>query len=80
MVERMARATREECLEAVLRVIPAVVEVNHEQLYAWDLSRPDGREAARNHRRRTQGRPPEDGRHHLLGRWMGQLEHPRAAP
>ena len=29
-VERMARATREECLEAVLRVIPAVVEVNRD--------------------------------------------------
>jgi len=28
MVERMARATREECLEAVLRVMPAVVELN----------------------------------------------------
>jgi hypothetical protein len=28
MVERMARATREECLEAVLRVMPAVVETD----------------------------------------------------
>jgi hypothetical protein len=28
MVERMARATREECLEAVLRVMPAVVEMD----------------------------------------------------
>jgi len=28
MVERMARATREECLEAVLRVMPVVVEMN----------------------------------------------------
>ncbi len=29
-VERMARATREDCLEAVLRVIPAVVEMNRD--------------------------------------------------
>jgi hypothetical protein len=28
MVERMARATQEECLEAVLRVMPAVVEMD----------------------------------------------------
>ncbi|HZH79546.1 MAG TPA: hypothetical protein VEY88_26225 [Archangium sp.] len=28
MMERMARATREECLEAVLRVMPAVVETD----------------------------------------------------
>ncbi|MFY0571434.1 hypothetical protein ACN28E_47435 [Archangium lansingense] len=29
-VERMARATREECLEAVLRVMPVVVEANRD--------------------------------------------------
>ena len=27
-VERMAHATREDCLEAVLQVIPVLVEVN----------------------------------------------------
>ena len=37
MVERMARATREDCVEAVLRVIPALLQANvhlkhHEQL------------------------------------------------
>ena len=40
-VERMARATREECLEAVLRVIPVLVEgdtdLNHHEV----LSDPD---------------------------------------
>jgi hypothetical protein len=29
-VERMSRATREECLEAVLRVIPGMVEVDND--------------------------------------------------
>jgi hypothetical protein len=45
-VERMSRATREDCLEAVLRVIPCLVEVDTDlkadkyavtgQLWDWD--------------------------------------------
>lgn len=40
MVERMARATREDCLEAVLRVIPSVVEVNTGLKHREVLSNP----------------------------------------
>ena len=41
MVERMARATREDCLEAVLRVMPLVVEVNTDLKHREVLSDPD---------------------------------------
>ncbi|HYO51628.1 hypothetical protein [Archangium sp.] len=40
-VERMARATREECLEAVLRVIPALVEGDNDLKHPEVLSDPD---------------------------------------
>jgi len=40
-VERMARANREECLEAVLRVIPAMVEVDTSLKHREVLSDPD---------------------------------------
>jgi len=40
-VERMARATREECMEAVLRAIPALVEVDTEFKHREVLSDPD---------------------------------------
>jgi len=39
-VERMARANREECLEAVLRVIPAMVEVDTSLKHREVLSDP----------------------------------------
>ncbi|MFY0525183.1 hypothetical protein ACN28I_19240 [Archangium gephyra] len=40
-VERMARATREDCLEAVLRVMPLVVEANTDLKHREVLSDPD---------------------------------------
>ena len=40
-VERTSRATREECLEAVLRVIPGIVELNTELKNREVLSDPD---------------------------------------
>jgi len=40
-VERMARATREECEEAVLRVIPVVVEMDTDLKHRDELSDPD---------------------------------------
>ncbi|WP_375769306.1 hypothetical protein NR798_00060 [Archangium gephyra] len=40
-VVRMARATREDCLEAVLRVMPAVVEANTHLKHREVLSDPD---------------------------------------
>jgi hypothetical protein len=40
-VERMARATREDCLEAVLRVIPVLVEEDTEFKHREVLSDPD---------------------------------------
>jgi hypothetical protein len=40
MVERMARATREECLEAVLRVMPAVVEMDKDLKHCEVLKDP----------------------------------------
>jgi hypothetical protein len=39
-VKRMARATREECLEAVLRVMPAVMETNRDLQHREVLSDP----------------------------------------
>jgi hypothetical protein len=39
-VERMARATREECLEAVLRVMPTVVEMDTDLKHREELSDP----------------------------------------
>ena len=40
MVERLARATREECLEAVLRVIPVLVRANADLKHREVLSDP----------------------------------------
>ena len=40
-VERMARATREDCLEAVFRVIPGLVEANTDLQHRELLSDPD---------------------------------------
>ena len=40
-VERMARATRQECEEAVLRMIPVLVEANTEFKHREVLSDPD---------------------------------------
>jgi hypothetical protein len=40
-VEHMARATREECLEAVLRVIPLIVEGDNDLKHPKVLSNPD---------------------------------------
>ncbi|ATB32326.1 hypothetical protein [Melittangium boletus] len=40
-VERMARATREECMEAVLRVIPSVVRMNTDLQHREELNDPD---------------------------------------
>jgi hypothetical protein len=40
-VERMARATREECTQAVLRVIPNVVRMNTDLQHREELSVPD---------------------------------------
>ncbi|MFE8596110.1 hypothetical protein [Archangium violaceum] len=40
-VERMARATREDCLEAVRRVMPVVVEANTDLQHREVLSDPD---------------------------------------
>ncbi|MFY0565017.1 hypothetical protein ACN28E_14350 [Archangium lansingense] len=40
MVERMARATREDCLEAVLRVMPVLVEEDTEFKHREELSDP----------------------------------------
>ncbi len=41
VVERMARATREECVEAVLRVIPGLVEGDRDLKHHEVLSDPD---------------------------------------
>ncbi len=41
MVERTSRATREDCLEAVLRVIPGLVEVDTDLKNREVLSDPD---------------------------------------
>ncbi|HYO57112.1 hypothetical protein [Archangium sp.] len=40
-VERMSRATREECMEAVLRVMPVVVEMDADLKHREALSDPD---------------------------------------
>ncbi|WNG31233.1 hypothetical protein F0U62_49940 [Cystobacter fuscus] len=40
-VERMARATREECMEAVLRVIPGVMRMNTDLKHREELNDPD---------------------------------------
>ncbi len=40
-VERMARASREECLEAVLRVMPVVVETDPKLKHREELKDPD---------------------------------------
>jgi hypothetical protein len=40
-VERMARATREDCMQAVLRVIPSVVRMNTDLKYREVLNDPD---------------------------------------
>ncbi|WNG21692.1 hypothetical protein [Cystobacter fuscus] len=40
-VERMARATREECMEAVLRVLPVLVRANADLQHREQLSDPD---------------------------------------
>ena len=53
-VERMARATREDCLEAVLRVMPVVVEANKHLKHREALSDPDFL------RERLSALPPED--------------------
>ncbi|HEX8434174.1 hypothetical protein [Archangium sp.] len=53
MVERMARATREECLEAVLRVMPAVVEMDTDLKHREVLGDPAFL------RERLQALPPE---------------------
>ncbi|PTL84914.1 hypothetical protein [Vitiosangium sp. GDMCC 1.1324] len=53
-VERMARATREDCLEAVLRVMPVVVEANTDLKHREALSDPDFL------RERLSALPPED--------------------
>ena len=53
-VERMARATREDCLEAVLRVMPVVVEANTHFKHREVLSDPDFL------RERLSVLPPED--------------------
>ncbi|PTL83769.1 hypothetical protein [Vitiosangium sp. GDMCC 1.1324] len=53
-VERMARATREDCLEAVLRVMPVVVEANTDLKHREVLSDPDFL------RERLCALPPED--------------------
>jgi hypothetical protein len=53
-VERMARATREDCLEAVLRVMPVVVEMNTHLKHREVLSDPDFL------RERLCALPPED--------------------
>ncbi|ATB28093.1 hypothetical protein [Melittangium boletus] len=41
MVERMARATREDCMQAVLRVIPALVRANADLQHREELSDTD---------------------------------------
>jgi hypothetical protein len=41
MVERLSRATREECLEAVLRVMPGIVELNTDLKNREVLGDPD---------------------------------------
>ncbi|MFY0525134.1 hypothetical protein ACN28I_18990 [Archangium gephyra] len=53
-VERMARATREECTEAVLRVMPVVVEMDADLKHREVLSDPDFL------RERLRTLPPED--------------------
>jgi hypothetical protein len=53
-VERMARATREECMEAVLRVMPVVVEMDADLKHREVLGDPDFL------RERLRALPPED--------------------
>ena len=53
-VERMSRATREECMEAVLRVMPVVVEMDADLKHREVLSDPDFL------RERLRALPPED--------------------
>ena len=53
-VERMARATREECLEAMLRVIPLLVEGDNDLKHPEVLSDPDFL------RERLHALPPQD--------------------
>ncbi|MCY1075424.1 hypothetical protein [Archangium lansingense] len=53
-VERMARATREDCEEAVLRVMPVVVEANTDLKHREVLSAPDFL------RERLRALPPKD--------------------
>ena len=53
-VERMARATREECLEAMLRVIPLLVEGDKDLKHPEVLSDPDFL------RERLHALPPQD--------------------
>lgn len=53
-VERMARANREDCLEAVLRVIPPLVQANADLKHREVLSDPDFL------RERLAALPPED--------------------
>ncbi len=53
-VERMSRATREECLEAVLRVIPVIVKVDNDLKHREVLSDPDFL------RERLHALPPKD--------------------
>jgi hypothetical protein len=53
-VERMSRATREECMEAVLRVMPVVVEMDTDLKHREALSDPDFL------RERLRALPPED--------------------
>jgi hypothetical protein len=53
-VERMARATREECMEAVLRAMPVVVEMDADLKHREVLSDPEFL------RERLRALPPED--------------------
>ncbi|HEX8825487.1 MAG TPA: hypothetical protein VF794_36595 [Archangium sp.] len=53
-VERMSRATREECLEAVLRVISVIVKVDNDLKHREMLSDPDFL------RERLHALPPKD--------------------
>ncbi|HYO53039.1 hypothetical protein [Archangium sp.] len=53
-VERMSRATREDCMEAVLRVIPALVEAKTNLRHREVLSNPDFL------RERLSALPPKD--------------------
>ena len=77
-VERMARATREECMEAVLRFIPVLLELEHDLKHREVLSDPDFL------RERLAALPPKDFERcssaclyavsGLLADWDGELE------